>query len=70
MLDHKGLSEIGEGPIQIQKPASKRKRAFYWLDNRLNVGIEGSYSFTTKCTLRFFCMQPSLCLKQRGRSLP
>jgi hypothetical protein len=29
-----------------------------------------SYSFTTKCTLRFFCMQASLCWRQSGRSLP
>ena len=56
-------------PDPNAKPASEKGSGLYWLDNRLDVGIE-SYSFTTKCTLRFFCMQVSLCLKQRGRSLP
>jgi hypothetical protein len=38
---------------------------FFCPGNRCRSGY-----FTTKCTLRFFCMQASLCCKQRGRSLP
>src|SRR6185503_100252 len=40
-LGRKRLSKIGKCPMQMQKPASERKRAFCCLDNCLNVGLEG-----------------------------